>query len=102
MKIRALKRIDMAVGAILCLLPRSQAFSGQPRPRTILIIKLSAMGDILCLMPSVRMLANAFPSAKLDWLTTVRANPELFRPISFVNEILILPTEMDPDFQTAP
>ena len=92
MKIRALKRIDMAIGAILCLLPRSQAFSGQPRPRTILIIKLSAMGDILCLMPSVRMLANAFPSAKLDWLTTVRASPELFRPISFVNEILILPT----------
>lgn len=58
---------------------------------SILIIKLSAMGDALCLMPSVRALSKAFPDAKITWVTTNRTSPNLFRNLPFLDEIILIP-----------
>ncbi|MET5013487.1 glycosyltransferase family 9 protein, partial [Burkholderia pseudomallei] len=44
-------------------------------PTRVLIIKLSAMGDSLCLFTRVLQLALAFPGATIDWLTSNRSNP---------------------------
>jgi len=61
---------------------------------SVLIIKLSAMGDALCMLPAARMLSEAFPGVKIDWLTTHRANPSLFDKLSFLRSIIIVPTRL--------
>jgi ADP-heptose:LPS heptosyltransferase len=63
----------------------------QEPPASILVIKLSAMGDALSLMPSVRMLSLAFPDSKIEWLTTYRVQPILFHSIPFLHRIHLMP-----------
>ena len=55
--------------------------------KTIGVIKLSAMGDALCLMPAVRELKNSIPDSRIVWLTTSRTNPLLFESLSFIDKI---------------
>jgi ADP-heptose:LPS heptosyltransferase len=64
------------------------------KPKNILFIKLSAMGDVLCLLPSIRLLSEAFPDAKISLLTTRRSQPSLFKDISFIKKIYVLPTSI--------
>lgn len=64
------------------------------KPKNILFIKLSAMGDVLCLLPSIRLLSEAFPDAKISLLTTRRSQPSLFQDISFIKKIYVLPTNI--------
>ncbi|MDR0966076.1 MAG: glycosyltransferase family 9 protein [Myxococcales bacterium] len=37
-------------------------------PRKILLIRLSALGDVLLATPAARLLAERFPSSRIDWL----------------------------------
>ena len=91
MNTQTLKYLDRLVKLILVVLPRRSKLDVHIEPNSILVIKLSAMGDALCVMPAVRMIKNAFPSATVDWLTTNRANPEIFRNLGFLNKTIILP-----------
>jgi ADP-heptose:LPS heptosyltransferase len=59
----------------------------------ILLIKLAAMGDALCLMPSIRLLHRAFPDKDIHWLTTSRANPGLFKGLGFIKKTIVIPME---------
>ena len=58
----------------------------------VLVIKLSAMGDALCLMPAMRQAHNA--GIEVEWLTTKRTNPAFFTALNFIQAAHILP--MDP------
>lgn len=94
MNISTLKKIDVVIGWALGFFPPRKDRPGQFEPTRILVIKLSAMGDALCLMPSVRVLADALPSAKIDWLTTNRSNPELFQSLPFLSSVITLKTSI--------
>lgn len=59
--------------------------------KKILVIKLSAMGDAICLMPSIRELKKIFPHSEINWLTTIRTNPFLFSNIQYINRTILLP-----------
>ena len=58
--------------------------------QTILVIKLSAMGDALSLMPTLRAIKSAYPECQITWLTTHRTNPRLFTNIPFIDKIVTL------------
>ncbi len=91
MRTQKLKWLDRLLAGILERLAR-RAVVNHRFPKSILIIKLSAMGDGLCLMPSIKSLATALPEAQVDWLTTARTSPQLFERVSFIHEIILLPT----------
>ena len=91
MNTQTLKYLDRLVKLILVVLPRRSKLDVHIEPNSILVIKLSAMGDALCVMPAVRMINKAFASAAVDWLTTNRTNPEIFRNLGFLNKTIILP-----------
>jgi heptosyltransferase I len=46
--------------------------AGTPRFDSLLIVRLSAMGDIIHALPAVTMLRKAFPQARLGWLIEER------------------------------
>ena len=43
-----------------------------PGPERILVVRLSAMGDVIHTLPAVQALRNAFPSASIGWLVEAR------------------------------
>ena len=61
------------------------------KPKRILVIKLSAMGDALCLMPSLRIIKRKFPHSEVHWLTSYRSSPDLFKQVDFLDKIIVLP-----------
>ena len=60
----------------------------------ILAIKLSAMGDAICMMPSLRLLRSKYPNSRIDWLTTKRTNYSIFKGIPFIDKIIVMPTNI--------
>ncbi len=56
---------------------------------TILLIRLTAIGDVVLTLPAVSVLRTNFPSAKISFLTT-RENSELLRGFSEVDETIAL------------
>src|ERR1700722_7016341 len=56
-------------------------------PKRILIIRLTALGDVLLATPLLRALRKAFPDAEIDWLVEgylrplLIANPHLSRAL---------------------
>jgi heptosyltransferase I len=60
--------------------------------RKILLIKLSAVGDVIHTIPVLNKLRRRYPSAQLDWLTTppiaelLRHNPKITNVIEFVRD----------------
>jgi heptosyltransferase-1 len=46
--------------------------SGPPRPERLLVVRLSAMGDIIHTLPAVAALRQAFPRATIGWLIEER------------------------------
>lgn len=92
MQLQRLKLLDRALARLLALLPQRQPRRPPPVPRSILVIKLSAMGDVLCMLPAVRMLSAAFPEASIDWMTTHRSQPGFFRNVGFIRRTMVLPT----------
>lgn len=90
MKLLLLKIFDRSLALVLARLP-VKAPPKQDVPKKVLAIKLSAMGDVLCLMPALRMLHDTLPETEIDWLTTHRANPGLFSKLDFLKNTLLLP-----------
>lgn len=62
--------------------------SGQ---RSILILRLSALGDIIHTLPAVVALGDAYPSAKLGWIVE-RPFVELVRNVAPVDEVFPVAT----------
>ncbi|MGB6536958.1 MAG: lipopolysaccharide heptosyltransferase II [Xanthobacteraceae bacterium] len=60
--------------------------------RKILLIKLSAVGDVIHTIPVLNKLRRRYPGAQLDWLTTppiaelLRHNPKITNVIEFVRD----------------
>jgi heptosyltransferase-2 len=55
--------------------------------RRILVIRLTALGDVLLATPAVRALREAHPQARIDWLTQAVYAP-LLEGLPFVDEVL--------------
>lgn len=89
-KIRIYKWLDRMLSELVRIVPHPKR-AIERGPARVLIIKLSAMGDALCLFPAVRQLAAAFPAAKIDWLTSNRSNPALFDELPFIRTIFVTP-----------
>lgn len=96
MQLARLKFFDRVLSSILRVLPVRKRTAIEPAPRRILVIKMSAMGDVLCMLPAVRMLSTAFPQARIEWLTTTRSLPKLFATIPFIAQTHLLPTSIKP------
>lgn len=58
--------------------------------KNILIVRLSAMGDIIHVMPSVRNLRAEFPSAHIAWLVEDRFR-DLVENLPGIDEIIVFP-----------
>ncbi len=58
--------------------------------KNILIVRLSAMGDIVHVIPSVKNLRNEFPSAHIAWLVDDRFK-DLVENIPEIDEVIIFP-----------
>lgn len=86
-----LKKIDRMLRGICSFLGkvRSKELNAKDINR-VLVIKLSAMGDALALMPTLRAVKSTFQECQITWLTTHRTNPELFTNLPFVDEIVTL------------
>ena len=44
-------------------------------PRSILLVKLSAIGDVVHTLPLLEVLRQNFPEARIDWLVEEEASP---------------------------
>jgi ADP-heptose:LPS heptosyltransferase len=60
-----------------------------PNPR-ILVIRLSAMGDLVFALPAIKALKNARPDATIDWLVEDK-HSALLTSCPFINEVIIYP-----------
>lgn len=60
-------------------------------PRSILILRLSAMGDIIHTLPAVVALRDAYPSAKLGWIAE-QPFVDLVRALAPVDEVFPIAT----------
>uniref|UniRef100_A0A7V5XH78 Lipopolysaccharide heptosyltransferase 1 n=1 Tax=Thermodesulfobacterium geofontis TaxID=1295609 RepID=A0A7V5XH78_9BACT len=54
----------------------------------ILIVKLSALGDVVQTLPSLSLLRKFFPESKIDWVVDKR-NAEILEKHPYINKILI-------------
>ena len=61
-------------------------------PRRILVIRLSAMGDVLLVTPLIRMLKNRFPRTEIDFLVKQHFEP-LLRYNRHLHRVLTLSPE---------
>ncbi len=59
-------------------------------PKNILIIRLSAIGDVINVLPALRLLRSNFPDSKITWLVEDRAS-EILRDHPDVDEVIIYP-----------
>ena len=75
----------MKVEPACTLTPR---FEGNP-PRSILVLRPGAMGDVLLTTPAVRALRRAFPEARVCVLVTV-SGEAILRQNTNVDEIIVL------------
>ena len=75
--------------------------------RKILLIKLSAVGDVVQTIPVLNKLRRRYPSAQLDWLVTpaiaelLGHNPAISNVIEFVREEWSAPWRLTPFASTA-
>lgn len=90
MKLAIMKLMDKIIPFVFFFFGKKALPNGAPK--RILVIKLSAMGDAICLMPAVRQLNNAFVNVQIDWLTSSRSLPAFFSPVPFIQFIYKLPT----------
>jgi heptosyltransferase-1 len=75
--------------------------------RKILLIKLSAVGDVVHTIPVLNKLRRRYPAAQLDWLVTpaiaelLRHNPAITNVIEFAREDWSTPWRLTPFFDYA-
>lgn len=79
MKVKAFKILDTYLGTPICLtlgfikrLRKSPEDTGEPR--SILVVKLVAVGDVVATLPAVRLLRRRYPQARLAMLVTPRVS----------------------------
>lgn len=90
MRTKLLKFFDLTLGYILLLLPRRKG-DGKNPSKHLMLIKLSAMGDVICLAQVLRWYEPKLKSFEIEILTTHRSNPKLFTGLDFV-KVTVLPT----------
>ncbi len=56
----------------------------------ILIVRLSALGDVLHCLPSLLALRNQYPTATIDWVVEEMSAP-ILRSIPELDEVIVLP-----------
>ncbi|GAX59741.1 ADP-heptose:LPS heptosyltransferase [Candidatus Scalindua japonica] len=59
-------------------------------PANILIIRLSAIGDVINVLPSLRLLRTHFPKSRITWLVEDRAK-EILTDHPDIDEVIIYP-----------
>ena len=59
-------------------------------PENILIIRLSAIGDVINVLPALSLLRSHFPKSKISWLVEDRAS-EILIDHPDINEVIIYP-----------
>lgn len=57
------------------------------RPRTVMVVRLGAMGDVLHALPAVACLKRSFPDCRLTWVIAPRWAP-LLEANPYVDEVL--------------
>jgi len=60
------------------------------KPENILIIRLSAIGDVINVLPALRLLRSNFPDSSITWLVEDRAS-EIIRDHPDLDEVIIYP-----------
>lgn len=87
---RRLKLLDRSIRLFVLLASffRKSAPSGERGK--IGVIKLAAMGDALCLLPSLRELKKTYPESEITWLTTARINPGFFATLPFIDQFYVI------------
>ena len=68
----------------------------------VVFIKLSAMGDLLCMLRSVRAFKEANPNIKTTIITTSRSSPLFWQDVSFVDKVIILKADLFLPFHFVP
>lgn len=63
-----------------------------PFPRSILVLRLSALGDIIHTVPAVNALRDAYPEARIGWLVEA-PYAELTRLVAPVDEVFVVATK---------
>lgn len=59
-------------------------------PSSILIVRMSAFGDIICALPTLRALRQSFPTARIGWVVDERFQ-ELLRPEPAIDDLIVVP-----------
>jgi lipopolysaccharide heptosyltransferase I len=59
-------------------------------PRSILIVRMSAFGDIICALPTLRALRQSFPTARIGWVVDERF-ADLLRHEPAVDDLIVVP-----------
>ncbi len=72
----------------------AEAPAGRPRtshvaPRTVLIVRLGSLGDLVHVLPAVASLRDAWPDARIDWLVEP-AHAALLELVPVVSRIRVL------------
>jgi len=62
----------------------------RPTSHRVLLVRLSAFGDIIHVLPSLDALREAIPTARIDWLVEDRF-ASLLEGIPGLNEVLVVP-----------
>ncbi|RKY21672.1 MAG: hypothetical protein DRQ55_03600 [Planctomycetota bacterium] len=101
MRTRNLIRLDAVLGLPLCALASAACMLVRlarplrrvplPAPRTILVTKFLGLGSVLLATPLLRRLAQAYPEARIVFLT-FEANAQLARRLPCVHEVVVVPT----------
>jgi lipopolysaccharide heptosyltransferase I len=60
------------------------------RPESILIVRLSAIGDVAHVLPALRCLRQRFPYSRITWLVEDRTE-ELLRDHPYLDQIIVFP-----------
>ena len=66
------------------------SLSALPSNPRILVIRLSAIGDLVFALPAVKALKDARPDAIIDWLVEDK-HAALLRSCPFLNDVVIYP-----------
>lgn len=92
-------RLDLLVGLPLCTLGFLASLPLRPfrrrtlRPvRSILVVKFLGLGSVLLATPLLRRLREAYPGARITFLT-FQSNAELVRRLSCVDEVIAVPRQ---------
>lgn len=79
MKVKAFKILDIYVGTPICVILSMlkrlrRAPEAIAEPRSILVVKLVAVGDVVAALPAVRLLRRRYPDARLAMAVTPRVS----------------------------